>query len=869
MKQSHHRSVLVATLLVVAWCLHVAGPSASAQVVWDAGGDGVNWSDGVNWVGDSTPGGGSSVQFDNTGGLGTTNIVNDAPRTISGLNIRNTSGQHTINLNGSTLSFDTNNRQFRVADSVSGSSLHMYNGTFNLLTNAWFLVGYKAGRVGTLTFGSGTTLLSHQMDYFLVGEDGGQGYVDLSSASGTLSVRNTGYRIEIGGGTSASGTVLLGSVIDTYFGTSASDRTALYVGANYNSSGNTTGTLIKTGGHFEAYMQDSSGYSLSVGNNNSGSGPSTATGLIDLTGTTSGTFSISGSNVRIGRGNGTGTVHLGSGVTASFGVPANPIDFRIAEAFSGGSSAGTLTKSGGEFNAYFGTLYVGYNHDGGGGSASGVLNLTGTTSGVLSNSGSDLRIGAQRDATGTVHLGNGKTVLLGKPGFTSLFVGKTFGTGGTASAGTFTMGSGTMDAYFAQMHVGHNGNSSANSATGYVDLSGVTSGTITNDHNLIGEVWVGYGRNATGTLLLGATDDQIGASSSSRTRIRVGDNTDNHSGTLSAGTLTKSGGSFEGWFNEWHVGYNGNTSGNSVNGTMDLSGTTFTANGINSSDTLYFGVGRDATGLVRLPSGNVTAPNMIVGDSDTGTEAGGSGTLDLRGTTFTVSNTGSINTSGNLMGRGTLTAATFIMNGRTTATNGTLTVSYSTFNNTVENPTSGGNGWRAISGGRLDLPLVAVSAGNVSRNWGESSGDTTIDLVNSVRASFTGATAGDWQVSLLAPDHALAQPGLQNVIGLWDINAINGLTFSSVDLTFRYDLELATTLGVSESNLKLFRYDGSQWQLMTGFVLNTTDKHISYAGATGFSQWAIATDLEVIPEPSTVFLLLVGGAIAYRKLRRA
>jgi hypothetical protein len=205
-------------------------------------------------------------------------------------------------------------------------------------------------------------------------------------------------------------------------------------------------------------------------------------------------------------------------------------------------------------------------------------------------------------------------------------------------------------------------------------------------------VWVGYGRNATGTLLLGATADQIGASSSSRTRIRVGDNTDNHSGTLSAGTLTKSGGSFEGWFNEWHVGYNGNTSGNSVNGTMDLSGTTFTANGINSSDTLYFGVGRDATGLVRLPSGNVTAPNMIVGDSDTGSEAGGSGTLDLRGTTFTVSGTGSINTSGNLMGRGTLTASTFTMNGRTTATNGTLTVSYSTFNNTVENPTSGGAG---------------------------------------------------------------------------------------------------------------------------------------------------------------------------------
>jgi hypothetical protein len=62
---------------------------------------------------------------------------------------------------------------------------------------------------------------------------------------------------------------------------------------------------------------------------------------------------------------------------------------------------------------------------------------------------------------------------------------------------------------------------------------------------------------------------------------------------------------------------------------------------------------------------------------------------------------------------------------------------------------------------------------------------------------------------------------------------------------------------------------GTSFDLGEFRVYNTalTDAERNAVGAELETKWGISGDYEVVPEPSTVLLLVVGGAIAYRKLR--
>ena len=147
------------------------------------------------------------------------------------------------------------------------------------------------------------------------------------------------------------------------------------------------------------------------------------------------------------------------------------------------------------------------------------------------------------------------------------------------------------------------------------------------------------------------------------------------------------------------------------------------------------------------------------------------------------------------------------------ATDRTLDMSdFASVDNTIENPTTNGtNGWFAENHGKLVLKPITVSTGTgtTTYNWGETSNDTTIDLVNSVRLAFTNVSSGgDLSISLLATDRtdiaSILPPVGWSVIGLWDFDPPQGLTFGGLQLTFRYDDAQA---GTDEGKFIVIRYE--------------------------------------------------------------
>jgi len=146
------------------------------------------------------------------------------------------------------------------------------------------------------------------------------------------------------------------------------------------------------------------------------------------------------------------------------------------------------------------------------------------------------------------------------------------------------------------------------------------------------------------------------------------------------------------------------------------------------------------------------------------------------------------------------------MRGRIVADGGDLKVAFASLaDGTV--PTAATQGWYAVNGGRLALPKLNVTGG-AAVNWGEAAADTSLDLVNSTRfQNWTGVQPGKLQVTLAASD-TTAGVGLVNPVGIWNMTTSDGLGFSTVDLSLRYD-EIASA-GFVE-NLQLWRNDGVGW----------------------------------------------------------
>jgi hypothetical protein len=193
--------------------------------------------------------------------------------------------------------------------------------------------------------------------------------------------------------------------------------------------------------------------------------------------------------------------------------------------------------------------------------------------------------------------------------------------------------------------------------------------------------------------------------------------------------------------------------------------------------------------------------------------------------------------------------------------------------NTIENPSSGGtNGWYAREGGRLVLPPITIT-GDRAYNWGETSDDTVIDLVNSVRLTPHGVTSeGLLSLTLLDPasSEVPALPQDTVAIGVWRM--IGTLDLDSLDVLVRYDELLAGQLQLDERTLGVWTFEQGGWRqaqfaagidLQQNLVWGTvgTGGLPSYLAVTGSHLPASAA----VPEPAAS---LLGCALAAGTLLR-
>jgi len=310
--------------------------------------------------------------------------------------------------------------------------------------------------------------------------------------------------------------------------------------------------------------------------------------------------------------------------------------------------------------------------------------------------------------------------------------------------------------------------------------------------------------------------------------------------------------------------------------------------GSHTVDSLYMGVTSDSRGLYQLTGGELkvtrsplqtgaTAHALEIGSSGEGifllgnrngtglvTETGEGAGVDLKvGATLaskaTLQGWGKVNLTGTLTNNGQV-----IADGYGQMRTLDLT-SFASVGRDYRNRES--RGWYAIHRGMLALPAIATATGTGTYTWGDNAATPTLSFVNSVRATVTDAeTAGNLAISLLALDRAdvPALPDGHHFIGVWNwsLEDANGeaIKASGIDLTVRYDAALAADLGLDEGILKLWKYEGGQWDRLDfdpSFLrdpsLHTLSVHLN---ENGMSHFAISA-----PEPGTIGLAIVGLGI--------
>ncbi|MEI6970948.1 MAG: LamG domain-containing protein [bacterium] len=203
--------------------------------IWDGEGNPVcNWSLGLNWTDDLTPGNPATgtLTFNNTGIARGRNLV-DASWQVGGLTYANTVGIYTTALAGNALTVNSSlqvGNNTRASAVIEGSAGIMQVGTPSARGNIY--VGYQSGGNGTLVQAGG--LFVAYVNDLLVGRSVGNTYgtvpgtLDLSAVdNGTLDVANN----FIVGRKYGNGVLRLGNNWTVRVGTSSAWAGAFYVGA--------------------------------------------------------------------------------------------------------------------------------------------------------------------------------------------------------------------------------------------------------------------------------------------------------------------------------------------------------------------------------------------------------------------------------------------------------------------------------------------------------------------------------------------------------------------------------------------------------------------------------------------------------------
>jgi len=420
-------------------------------------------------------------------------------------------------------------------------------------------------------------------------------------------------------------------------------------------------------------------------------------------------------------------------------------------AITGTATADTVELEGGQvINQTGGTLTIGTNIKIGYGSGeSGTYNLSaGTITGTAAGNG-QIQIARDSGSTGTMNItGTGTVDLTGGSGggwSTSAYVG-TYG-----GVGILNLNSATGMLKSEQTMLGYGGSG-----------SGEGPGTGTLNHQA--------GTHSVGQLIIGAG---------------WGDN--------GHGTYNLSGGTLDCTLNSY---------GLMLIGHRDAAGgATAGVSAMNHTG----GAATYKTGVILGNASNNTATyNFNMAGAMTGTMTDGTDDAYMYVRNISTS-------SGTFQGKGTVDlSGTLENNGKIIANGGTLNMkSFGTVDNLIQNLTTESNGWYAVnSGGRLELPTVAVATGDTNVNWGEAAADSVIDLVNSVQVKFDNVTTeGNLDIALVANvDAPSGTAAPWTVIGVWDITNTDTV-FDGADVMFRYDADAVTT----ETDLRIWKESGGVW----------------------------------------------------------
>jgi fibronectin type 3 domain-containing protein len=306
-------------------------------------------------------------------------------------------------------------------------------------------------------------------------------------------------------------------------------------------------------------------------------------------------------------------------------------------------------------------------------------------------------------------------------------------------------------------------------------------------------------------------------------------------------TYNLSGGTLETWYVQ--LGASGPATVNITNGG------TFTSSSDNGVYTQSFGIGGNnfgagaAVGILNL--GNASSSGVLNENFANGTvtslivrySAGDRGTLN-GWSASPIGFTGSLTNNGIVQANGY-------------GLNRTLDLSdFSSWQQTVPNGLDGTNGWYAVNDGSLVFGSAAVAAGSSTVNVGETAG-ASLDLVNSLQYAFTGVTGGSVNTSLVAVGSSTIPANTQGtILSAYNIST-SGLNYGSGSdtITFRYDHAQASSDGINESLLHVYKWSGSAWVNVTGTV-DPADRLITTTSQTAGGIYAIGTDVQIQTIPA-------------------
>jgi autotransporter-associated beta strand protein len=598
------------------------------------------------------------------------------------------------------------------------------------------------------------------------------GGISLTGGIYINSSANQNFNVDIGVDGSNSNVSFMGhsgsSVITFANNFYLNGNTATFGGNSASTSIVVSGIAQGTGG--KMVKNDSNALTLSGANTFTGgltinagtvrlnNASAAGTGTLTITGgaidnTTGAAITLANSNAQNWNGNfaftGTQNLNLGTGavaMNASREVTVNGNTLTVGGAISGSTFG--ITKLG------IGTL---------------ALNGANTFTGSLNVNAGNVTLGsAGRLASGsTVSLGGGTLTLGGNESINVFSTSSgTLGGSATLTASTYALNGGTVSANL--------GTGSATVTSGTTTLNGTLGATTVNVNsgamNLGAADRLANGAAVTvagGTLGMSTFSDTVGSFSISSGGTLGG------SGTLTAATYALNGGTVSANLGEGTV--------NASSGTTSLSGTSAAAN-VNVSG-----------GLLSLVSANRLANSAAVTVSSTAELAvGGNNTV------------GSLVSGGTVSGAGTLTAATYTLNGGTVSANlGAGTVN-ATSGTTLLSGTSGAANVN-VSGGTLntsganklaDGAALAVSSGTL--------GVGGSDTVGSLAASGTGVVTVATGTTLTANGNssitgsARATGGTVAIAGSNSLLSLaNSSTTTTSDLSIGSGSTLAGTGGTS------------------------------------------------------------------------